>query len=350
MEGIVNRQRVDRRVLHREQGDAIAINSLGNCHGDESTCRNRKRWTFVVQLVLFCGVFWPFCSSTGSYGLQMPSHHADGRPILVVTDLDGTLWDTHQSIHASTLAAVAELDARGIPLLVATGRRQSSTRSGFALNDFWRPAIMLNGTIGVDHPSEEAFHQHTFSVDEGNAVLEAFAECGHVPCVYGSDGFTYLADDATTSPRHRSGMIGGLSDVRRADPAPLVADELVLGFSIIGVELDGLESLAPRLRDFGMFVDTYQDPLYGGWSVMAQPPGVSKLTGIEAFVEHRGIDNPYVIAMGDGGNDVEMIKGADLGLAIEGGDDAVVAAADQTIAGPAQGGWAEVIGHIDQVQ
>lgn len=271
------------------------------------------------------------------------------RPFLVVTDLDGTLWDAHQSIHPRTTEAVAELDERGIPLLVATGRRQSSTKSGFALNDFWRPAIMLNGTIGVDFPNDETFHTVTFTADEGVEVLEAFAECGHVPCVYGSDGFTYLADDATTSPRHRSGMIGGLGDVRNDDPTPLVEGQQVLGFSIIGVELKGLETLAPRLREFGMFVDTYQDPLYGGWSVMAQPPGVSKLTGIEAFIDHSGLDNPFIIAMGDGGNDVEMVRGADLGLAISGGDDGVLAVSDRQIGGPAQGGWAEVIGIIDDL-
>lgn len=271
------------------------------------------------------------------------------RPFLVVTDLDGTLWDKHQSIHRRTLAAVAELDARGIPLLVATGRRQSSTRSGFALNDFWRPAIMLNGTVGVDHPSEETFHTVTFTTTESSEVLNAFAECGHVPCVYGSDGYTYIANDATTSQRHRDGMIGGIGDVRNQDPAPIIASEQVLGFSIIGVELEGLESLAPRLQEFGMFVDAYQDPLYGGWSVMAQPPGVSKLTGIRAFIKHRSLDDPYIIAMGDGGNDVEMVSGADLGLAITGGDPAVIAVADRQIAGPAQGGWATVIDVIDEV-
>ncbi len=279
----------------------------------------------------------------------MPAKSPKDRPILVVTDLDGTLWDVHQSIHPATLAAVDELDARGIPLLVATGRRQSSTNSGFALNKFWRPAIMLNGTIGVDHPSGETFHTVTFSAAEGVEVLDAFAQCGHIPCVYGVDGYTYLSEDATTSPRHRSGMIGGVSDVRHTDPTPVVTNEQVVGFSIIGVELEGLDTLAPRLREFGMFVDTYQDPLYGGWSVMAQPPGVSKLTGIRAFIAHRNIDDPFIIAIGDGGNDVEMVGGADLGLAIDDGDPAVLAVADKTIGGPAQGGWAEVVDLIDQL-
>lgn len=277
------------------------------------------------------------------------SGHQASRQVLVVTDLDGTLWDQHQCIHADTLSAVEELEARGIPVLVATGRRPASTRSGFALNNFWKPAVMLNGTLGVTFPSEHRFHQATFTASEAQLVLEAFADCGHVPCVYGLDGHTYLADNATTGPRHRKGMVGGVRDVQTTNPDHIVQAGEALGFSIIGVELRGLESLAPRLREFGMIVDHYQDPLYGGWSVMAQPPGVSKQTGIEAFIAHAGLDNPLVIAVGDGGNDTEMVAAADIGLAIVDGDPSVLAVADQHIGPPTQGGWAEILNVVNEL-
>ena len=42
---------------------------------------------------------------------------------LVVTDLDGTLWFGHEETHPTTVAAWRELERRGIPVLVATGRR-----------------------------------------------------------------------------------------------------------------------------------------------------------------------------------------------------------------------------------
>lgn len=263
---------------------------------------------------------------------------------LVVTDLDGTLWDQHQWIHPATAAAMAEIERRKIPLLVATGRRLASARSGFALNDLWKPSILLNGTLGVNFPSEDVFHTATFSPTEAEHALEAFAAHGHVPCAYATDGLVYVGDEATTSPHHRRTMV---DDVAWADPEPVVSAGEVLGFSVLGVQLEPLMGLAPRLREHGMLVDHYRDPLYGGWSVMAQPPGVSKLTGIKAFVEHAALGSPTVIALGDGGNDVEMIAGADVGLAVEGGDPAAIAVADEVIAPAAQGGWAAVIEVLD---
>ncbi len=259
---------------------------------------------------------------------------------LIVTDLDGTLWDQHQWIHPATSAAMAELELRNVPILLATGRRLASAKSGFALNDLWKPSILLNGTLGVDFPAGDVFHTATFTATDAEVVLDAFAEHGHVPCAYATDGMVYVGPDGTTSKGHHRALLG---DIASGDHSAVVAAGEVLGFSVNGVQLEGLEGLAPRLRQHGMLVDHYRDPLYGGWSVMAQPPGISKLTGIAAFIAHAGLGSPTVIALGDGGNDVEMLAGADIGLAVEDGDPAAIAAADQTIAPPSQGGWAKVL-------
>jgi hydroxymethylpyrimidine pyrophosphatase-like HAD family hydrolase len=56
---------------------------------------------------------------------------------LVVTDLDGTLWDTAEQLHPRTASAIADLSRRGVHLLVATGRRVTSTRER-SLESAWR--------------------------------------------------------------------------------------------------------------------------------------------------------------------------------------------------------------------
>ena len=48
---------------------------------------------------------------------------ATARSELVVTDLDGTLSDARERIHPASVRAVRDLEAGGIPVLVATGRR-----------------------------------------------------------------------------------------------------------------------------------------------------------------------------------------------------------------------------------
>jgi len=269
---------------------------------------------------------------------------------LVVTDLDGTFWDESLGIHPRTLEAVEELGRRGIELMFATGRRPGTARHGFQRLadsgiDLWRPTILLNGTLGIDYPTDHRFHVAAFDPEAAGWVVEAFAACGHVPCAYTSDGKLHIADTVTTGARHRSQfghdtILGAAEDIGDGGE--------VVGYSVIGVELDGLEPLAPTLRELGILVDHYLDPVFGGWSVMAQPPGVSKWTGVLAHLDRSAISGPgggqpRVLAVGDGGNDAEMLRHADVGVAIQPGDPALLQVADAVIEGPGPTNWDQIL-------
>src|SRR4051812_1733817 len=102
---------------------------------------------------------------------------------LVVTDLDGSLWH-HEEIHPSTLAAWSELERRGIPVLVATGRRLTTTREPLARAGLRPPAVVLNGALGLDLASGTTFHRHHYDAVSARAVLDAFRAAGLDPCVY----------------------------------------------------------------------------------------------------------------------------------------------------------------------
>ena len=71
---------------------------------------------------------------------------------LVVTDLDGTLWayGSEGVPHERTLAAWAELDRRGVPVLVATGRRATTAREPLAEYGLAPSAVVLNGALALD--------------------------------------------------------------------------------------------------------------------------------------------------------------------------------------------------------
>src|SRR5712692_11076642 len=107
------------------------------------------------------------------------------RPIeLVVTDLDGTLWDEGEQLHPLTAAAVDELGRRGVRLLVATGRRVTSTCVPLARLGLAPAAVVLNGALALDLATATRFHRHPFPSEQASAVLAAFLACGLEPCVY----------------------------------------------------------------------------------------------------------------------------------------------------------------------
>lgn len=66
--------------------------------------------------------------------------------------------------------------------------------------------------------------------------------------------------------------------------------------------------------------------------------GVHKAVGIQAVIEHLGVDRSAVVAAGDGPNDLEMLEFADTAIAIEGSDPQLLAHADLIVPGPARHG------------
>lgn len=97
-----------------------------------------------------------------------------------------------------------------------------------------------------------------------------------------------------------------------------------------------LEALLPEVRSRWK----------GRLNVATSMPTYLEFTSIEsdkakalAFLcERMGISQAQSVAVGDGRNDVTMISWAGLGVAVEGSEPEVIAAADRTIPGPGHGG------------
>src|SRR6476660_2005547 len=79
----------------------------------------------------------------------LPDRDPTAAVSVVVTDLDGTLWHTDDRVAPVVVDALRTLAARGVPLLVATGRRLTSTRVPLARIGIAPPAVVLNGALGV---------------------------------------------------------------------------------------------------------------------------------------------------------------------------------------------------------
>jgi hydroxymethylpyrimidine pyrophosphatase-like HAD family hydrolase len=264
---------------------------------------------------------------------------------LVVTDLDGTLWHTDDHVEPVVVAALAELERRGIPLLVATGRRTTSTREPLARIGQAPPAVVLNGALGLDLATGERFHRSPFPVDQAVEALAAFASVGLDPVVYVDhprfDAF--ISATPSTHPGHVRGLgqSAGVDDLAR-----VCAEEVVLGFSMIGVpNRDGVAA-SDALGDLvEVHLDRSLD--FGGYASMtAAPKGQSKWDGVAAFCATRGQDPSRVLALADGPNDIELLTSAAVSLVPAVAHPAALDLADHVIPAAADGGWAAVLDHL----
>lgn len=261
---------------------------------------------------------------------------------LVVTDLDGTFWHTDDHVPEAVLAAARALTGAGIPLLVATGRRLASTRAPLARVGLQPPAIVLNGALGVDLATGERFHRAPFDRTEAAEALAAFRSVGLEPVVYVDhpDLACYLAPAPSTNPEHvrALGASAAVDDLAR-----VVAEEAVLGFSMIGVpHRDGVAAQGALGDRVEVHLDRSID-FAGLCSCTVAPRGQSKWDGVLAFCAHQGLAPRRVLAVADGPNDLELLANADVAVVPRVAHPAALDLADHVVPAAADGGWAAVL-------
>ena len=260
---------------------------------------------------------------------------------LVVTDLDGTLWFNGEEIHSDSLAAVEELKRRNIPLLVATGRRLRSVVEAFRRYEFRGQAVLLNGSLGYCFKRSEPFFLSDFPDSNETRLREIFNACSLSPCFYADDSYVYVSSP-TTSSGHLEAIGADLIEMDNLGLFP--KDRKVLSFCILGIEKSLLQEAESIISTESLgTVAYYEDKLFGEHSLMVQPPFTSKWTGVEKWCQYYDIVPSQVIALGDAGNDKELLKGADIAMVVEDSEDYLMEMADYVIPPPSKGGWAKIL-------
>jgi hydroxymethylpyrimidine pyrophosphatase-like HAD family hydrolase len=261
---------------------------------------------------------------------------------LVVTDLDGTLWDDRKNVSAETLSAIAELRARGIAVIAATARGPSSTFAAFKEIGLNMPAVLCNGAIGrlFDGTS---FHEIAFSKSTVADVLEAFSHASlvpHIPINHPEYGAIVPINASSCQTFIDETFSAGL----HVEPDAAM-DFSVVAFRLIGLERERLEDLAVvfAARD-DLHVFFAEDLLYGGWSLQIGPAEANKWSGVLAYCKYAGLDGNRVLGIGDDMNDVECLRRAHISIAMPHAVAAVTSVADHVLA-PGQG-WSEVLQYV----
>ena len=258
---------------------------------------------------------------------------------LVATDLDGTFWGADFVPPAEHVAAVRELERRGVTVLAATSRRPRATEQRLGDAGLTLPAVLIDGALGIDFRTGERFHEAVYEHEAARKTLAAFRAHGLDPCLYVEDPEIDIAVSTTpsTCARHleRLGRFAGARDLE--DAASTLA---VYAFSVLGLDREVLEPLARELLEArGNTVVLYPEPVYGRFGLVVNPEGVSKWSGIEAYCDLHGIAPSEVIAVGDGLNDLEMLRRAAVRVGVRGGNEEVIDMADYLIEPPERAGW-----------
>lgn len=247
---------------------------------------------------------------------------APGGPVLVAIDVDGTLVDYDGVASPAVLKAVADVRGAGHHVVIATGRSLTATlpvAAELGIDEGW--AVCSNGAVTVrldpDLPDgHEVSDIVTF--DPGPALRAIQAEL---------PGALYAVEDLGRG-------------FRVSAPFPdreLHGEHTVVGFDALcetPASRVVIRSPSHTSEDFLALVERvglHQVTYAVGWSAWLDltPEGVSKASALEAL--RPRLDPPPVatLAVGDGRNDIEMLRWADRGVAMGHADPDTRAAADE---------------------
>ncbi|HLN06552.1 MAG TPA: HAD hydrolase family protein [Acidimicrobiales bacterium] len=260
-----------------------------------------------------------------------------------MTDLDGTLWDGSGKVHPRTLRALEILEAASIPVLAATGRRAGSAWPLMEANGIALPTVLLDGALGREFGATTAFHRHPFSPAAAADMLKILEELGVSPCINvdaaGPD--VVLGEHPSTHPEHVRLLEPWK---RREDPWTAVRTLSVLAFTLIGGEASAMRDLASEVTAKAPVAAALSaDRTYGGLHLSIRPLGVHKWAGVVAFCAARGSDTRRVLAIGDSENDLELLDGAAIAVAVADGSPLALGRAHHVLAPASEGGWAGIL-------
>ncbi len=250
-------------------------------------------------------------------------------PRMVALDIDGTLLGHDGRLPRSVFDAVQRVIGAGVPVVLSTGRGWVGTKPlAEALRLPPGQHVSSNGAVRVSFPPLEVLERVTF--DPSAVVDRVLAEHPEAMLAVELIGRGFKVNRAFPD-----GELNG--ELVTVELGELVAEPVtrVVVRDPNASEHDFLR-LASRLGLQGVsyFIG------YTAWLDIA-PEGVDKSYGLAGVCVDLGLDQADVLALGDGRNDIEMLRWAGRGVALGEAPAEVQDAADHVTSRFDQGGTAE---------
>ena len=244
------------------------------------------------------------------------------------TAIDGTLlkWvegvgTTYEQISSPVYDAVHRVLDAGAAVVLASGRSpHGMTRTidqlglhGNGDDPVW--VVASNGAVVFRYPPLEVVHEETF--DAAPAVAAVLQHHPSALVAVEERGIGYRVN--------RPFPAGELSgDMVITDVADLVAQH------VSRVIIRDPDSTAEDFLDLAGRLGLHGTDYVVGWTAWLDlaPVGVSKASGLAHVADRLGVAAADVLAIGDGRNDIEMLRWAGRGVAMGQAVEPVIAAAD----------------------
>ena len=236
-------------------------------------------------------------------------------PRLVALDIDGTLFANEPStglveetISPAVVAAVRRAYAAGAHVVMATGRSTFGVshvwdQLGLPLNGGKVLSVASNGSVTFRYPPVEV--RSTVTFDASAIVRMLMAEVPNAAVAVEEVGVGYRLNRPFPDGEITGEMVLQTVEELVAKPVTRV---------IIRDPHSSEEEFVELAEKLGLSGTNY----FIGWTAWLDiaPEGISKASALADVAGELGVDQADVLAIGDGRNDIEMLRWAGRGVAM----------------------------------
>lgn len=237
---------------------------------------------------------------------------------LYVSDLDGTLLRSDETISPYTAETINALVERGMVFSYATARSYLTASKVTRGLDAKIPLIVYNGAFIMDNATGEMLLSNFFD-ESVEALLDDLITHDVYPIVYsiqeGQERFSYIREKQTRGMRIFNNSRAG--DPRENQKPLDRIQDLHLGEKFVITCIDEPEKLEPLYHKYkAQFHCIFHRDIYSGeqWLEIL-PRDTSKSNAIRQLKKYLDCDR--LVVFGDGKNDIDMFHLADECYAME---------------------------------
>ena len=249
---------------------------------------------------------------------------------MIGVDLDGTLLNSEKQLTAYTREVLKKAIEQEVAVVVATGRPFSGVPDELKHFPGIRYALTANGARILDMQKQKVVYENLLSVESSEKVIDILRK-HHAIHEFFVDGVDYMNEYGLKN------VYAYFEDPHMAEylqstriPVKDVKEKL----QTMKCEVDKLQGIFRNQKDkeealeelntlSGIVVTAAMDN-----NLEINKEGTNKGLGLLQLGKSLGISREEIMACGDGGNDVEMLKEVGFAVAMANGSDPVKKAAD----------------------
>jgi Cof subfamily protein (haloacid dehalogenase superfamily) len=265
----------------------------------------------------------------------------------LVLDIDGTLLDDSEQLSPRTAAAIARIRERGVQVMLATGRSHHGVRPIASALGLEVPSIVFNGAGVYDLREDRLVHSFTLPEHLVTGLIELARARDLVAVVARVEGQYVRRAAPDEQP-----LLTGFVHITQLPEAELPRTDVlrVTIFSLRHREsIELYRDVEQALAGYPAYCTHFALSALPNYRssdaqvVDVQPQCEGKAEALKLLSERFGIPAERVVAVGDAGNDVLILRAAGLGVAMGNAPPEVKAVAKRVIGNNNTSALAELI-------